>query len=126
MSNHKQSLSRKLRIFFNDRFACRYCGRSVLTGELSPLDLTIDHIDPQATGGADDEFNFITACKRCNELKANVVFSSTEEAAAFIVQQRHRREKSFISNALYQAGFQEDRADLLDLCFAVERKEATA
>ena len=127
MSSHVQSLSRRLRTYFRDRFRCRFCGRSVLTGELSILDLTLDHLSPKAIGGNNEEENLVTACRMCNSLKSSMVFPTIEEAAEFIRTQRDRRIQELINNAVYQAGFQPDRSDLFDLIFAVKRQmEVTA
>jgi hypothetical protein len=47
-------------------FACGYCGVSEadVGGEL-----TVDHFQPRAAGGGDDEDNLVYACIRCNQYK---------------------------------------------------------
>jgi hypothetical protein len=64
----RKSLSKRLRfeIFKRDGFACQYCGKT-------PPDATlvIDHINPVATGGDNDEMNLITSCEACNQGKSD-------------------------------------------------------
>ena len=114
MSSHTQGLSNRPRTFFADRFRCVYCGKSVLAGDLSILDLTIDHFRPRATGGGNQDRNRVAACRQCNTLKSDNVFPYIEEAASFIAEQRKRNPQAFIENAIQQAIFQEDRADKIE------------
>jgi len=52
-------------IFKRDNFRCQYCGDTV--------DLTLDHVVPKAKGGKSTWMNLITACKRCNTRKGDLV-----------------------------------------------------
>jgi hypothetical protein len=45
---------------------CLYCGQTFLARDLSR-----DHVTPLCQGGADVWTNLVTACKRCNNHKAN-------------------------------------------------------
>ena len=55
----------RFEVFKRDRFTCQYCGAT-------PPDavLEVDHIDPVALGGTNDEGNLVTACFNCNRGKA--------------------------------------------------------
>ena len=53
-------------IFERDKFRCAYCGDRFKKSEL-----TIDHIDPKSRGGIKSWRNSISACSKCNALKAN-------------------------------------------------------
>jgi hypothetical protein len=55
----------RFEIFKRDGFTCQYCNRK-------PPDVTleVDHIDPRALGGSNEEINLITACWDCNRGKA--------------------------------------------------------
>lgn len=53
-------------LFRRDGYLCMYCGQHFRGGELSR-----DHITPISRGGVDDWNNVVTACKRCNNHKAN-------------------------------------------------------
>jgi 5-methylcytosine-specific restriction endonuclease McrA len=72
-------LSKKLRfeVFKRDGFKCQYCG-----GHPPDKILEVDHIDPVANGGSDDETNLITACFDCNRGKAARLLSDIPRSLA--------------------------------------------
>ena len=47
---------------------CYYCGEPVISKEL-----TMDHIVPVARGGKSIKGNLVTACKKCNNTKKNLL-----------------------------------------------------
>ncbi|HNX03971.1 MAG TPA: HNH endonuclease [Opitutales bacterium] len=53
-------------IFARDDHTCQYCGRRFQEAELS-----IDHVIPRERGGRNTWENLVTACKSCNNRKAN-------------------------------------------------------
>lgn len=56
----------KLNLLIRDDFKCAYC--------LEPLTLdtaTIDHVKPRSQGGETSFSNCVSACKRCNNIKAD-------------------------------------------------------
>lgn len=53
-------------LFKRDAHTCLYCGHHFLARDLSR-----DHVRPLSTGGTDTWANVVTACKRCNNHKAN-------------------------------------------------------
>jgi len=53
-------------IFLRDLYQCQYCSDTFEKGEL-----TIDHVRPRALGGKTSWENCATACKMCNEQKAD-------------------------------------------------------
>jgi len=64
------SISADLRLLVRQRanFCCEYCGVSERdTGG----ELTIDHIQPQVSGGTDDLANLLNSCQRCNQYKSD-------------------------------------------------------
>jgi hypothetical protein len=52
-------------LFRRDVHLCMYCGLRFPTSELSR-----DHVTPLSRGGRDSWNNVVTACRRCNNLKA--------------------------------------------------------
>lgn len=62
----RKSLSKKIRfeIFKRDKFTCQYCGK-----QPPDIVLVVDHINPVALGGNNDEMNLITSCESCNQGK---------------------------------------------------------
>ena len=55
------------KIWAADTFKCMYCGATM--GKSS---MTVDHFDPLELGGANDESNYLTACRACNKKKSNM------------------------------------------------------
>jgi len=53
-------------LFARDQHVCLYCGSSFPARELSR-----DHVIPTSKGGKDRWTNCVTACRRCNNRKAN-------------------------------------------------------
>ncbi len=54
-------------LFRRDASLCLYCGQTFSDGDLSR-----DHVTPLSQGGKDDWPNVVTACRRCNNHKANM------------------------------------------------------
>lgn len=53
-------------ILLRDRYRCQYCG-----DRFDSQDLTFDHLVPRSKGGKTTWTNILTACLRCNGLKAD-------------------------------------------------------
>lgn len=58
------SKTRRFEIFKRDGFTCQYCGQRP-----PEVVLEVDHIQPRAGGGSDDELNLVTSCYDCNRGK---------------------------------------------------------
>jgi HNH endonuclease len=54
------------RIWVADGFKCVYCGRP-----MGKVQLTIDHFLALELGGANDESNYVSACRKCNKDKGS-------------------------------------------------------
>ncbi|MFC3148342.1 HNH endonuclease [Piscinibacterium candidicorallinum] len=54
------------KLFARDRHLCAYCGASYAAEQL-----TREHVVPLAQGGEDRWMNVVTACRSCNQRKAN-------------------------------------------------------
>lgn len=73
----EKALHRKLRfeisgavqqkVWVRDECRCMYCNRP-----MGVVQLTIDHFVPLELGGANDESNYLTACKNCNKSKGSI------------------------------------------------------
>jgi len=68
---HKVPLTRE-NVYKRDTYRCVYCGRSDKT------DLTLDHVLPKSKGGEDSWENLVTACKRCNNEKADLLLEELQ------------------------------------------------
>lgn len=74
---YKLSKRTRFAVFKRDLFRCQYCGAT-------PPDvvLEVDHIEPRAEGGSDDETNLVTACFDCNRGKAAIPLTVIPESLA--------------------------------------------
>lgn len=66
-----RNVSKRRRIFVRDGFCCRYCGRPVQLEGHGRVRATIDHVLPKCRGGGNEYENLVTACSKCNRLKAS-------------------------------------------------------
>ena len=68
------AISKRIRfeVLRRDDHTCRYCGASA-----PDVQLTVDHVNPIALGGADTPSNLVASCADCNAGKS----SSTPDAA---------------------------------------------
>lgn len=53
-------------VYIRDNYTCQYC-----TTKFAYKDLTIDHVLPASQGGPKTWTNVVTACRPCNQTKAN-------------------------------------------------------
>lgn len=69
-------------LFRRDAYTCQYCGR-----QPGKSHLTLDHLVPQARGGATNWENCVTACKTCNQRKGK---RTPAEAGMTLLRQPRR------------------------------------
>lgn len=53
-------------VYIRDNFSCQYCGH-----KFNPKSLTLDHVVPASKAGQKTWSNVVTACRDCNQRKAN-------------------------------------------------------
>lgn len=53
-------------VYIRDEFTCQYCGKKE-----AAKSLTLDHVIPASQSGPKTWGNVVTACKKCNQTKAN-------------------------------------------------------
>ncbi len=58
---------------------CHYCEQ-----EVSPKELTLDHLVPLARGGRSNKGNCVPACKDCNNRKKNLLPLEWEEYLQYL------------------------------------------
>jgi len=56
------------KIWARDGFQCVFCG-----ARMGTTLMTVDHFIPLELGGANDDSNYITACRRCNKGKGTLL-----------------------------------------------------
>jgi hypothetical protein len=57
----------RFEVLRRDNHTCRYCG-----GKAPAVEITVDHVVPQALGGLDEPTNLVAACADCNAGKASI------------------------------------------------------
>lgn len=65
LTHQKVPLNRE-NIYKRDNYECVYCGHG------NKKNLTLDHVNPQAKGGGNSWDNLVTACRTCNQEKADL------------------------------------------------------
>ncbi len=78
-------LNRK-NLYARDGNRCQYCGKKFPTSELS-----LDHVIPRSTGGANTWENIVCACVRCNVRKGG---RTPEQARMKLIAQPRRPKRS--------------------------------
>lgn len=73
-------------IYARDGNRCQYCGKKFPTSELS-----LDHVIPRSTGGANTWENIVCACVRCNVRKGG---RTPEQARMKLIAQPRRPKRS--------------------------------
>ena len=53
-------------VYIRDNYTCQYCAKRFATKQL-----TLDHVMPVSREGKKDWFNVVSACRNCNQKKAN-------------------------------------------------------
>lgn len=87
----RKAISKKTRfeVFKRDGFTCQYCG-----SHPPAVILHVDHIDPVANGGSNDQDNLVTSCESCNQGKSDRLLSdipqSLQDKAALIVEREEQ------------------------------------
>lgn len=100
-------------LFARDQHVCLYCGNTH-----SSRDLSRDHVVPSSKGGKDSWTNCVTACRRCNNRKAN---KSPEQAGMQLLAipfVPNRYEYFYLSNRDVLA----DQMDFLKTRFSANSK----
>lgn len=59
-------------LFRRDQNVCLYCGK-----HFQEVQLSRDHVQPLSRGGNDSWMNVVTACKRCNARKGNLLIEES-------------------------------------------------
>lgn len=89
------TLEEGLAILKRDRFRCRYCGLDAMNNFENSLVMSVDFIIPRARKGKKDPHNLVAACRPCNVIKGNRIFSNFEEAKAHVLARRAELHKDW-------------------------------
>ena len=80
-------------LYARDKHVCAYCGEV-----FKDRDLSRDHVHPVSKGGQDVWKNVVTACKRCNNHKADRVLKDTRLELLYLPYQPNRFEHFILQN----------------------------
>jgi 5-methylcytosine-specific restriction endonuclease McrA len=79
--NREESGKKRMKIYLRDKYRCQYCSIKIgmpykdpetkKTVPLAVKHLTLDHITPKKQNGSGHPTNLVTACKVCNQKKAD-------------------------------------------------------
>jgi len=75
----------KEKVYQRDEYICQYCGVWCYESYAqNPKSVVIDHATPLSVGGSKNIDNLITSCRRCNNIKSDLIFETFEEARNYI------------------------------------------
>lgn len=80
-------------LFARDLQVCGYCGNKFKT-----IDLEMEHIHPQSRGGPTTWTNLVTACRRCNDRKANKTPEEARMPLLYVPYIPNRHESLILMN----------------------------
>jgi len=80
-------------VYKRDGCICQFCG-----AKRQPRELTIDHLVPVSRGGHDEITNYLTACKACNQRKADLSLEDFSAGLDIEVQELPVHEDPIIDN----------------------------
>ena len=118
MDNQKRKRITKadrLQVFNKYSGRCAYCGR-----EMEIKEMQVDHMIPLRVGGADEMWNYMPACRRCNHYKRGSSMEAFREMVEKIPQKLQR--DSYIFRVGIDYGFFESNEK--EVVFYFERQEA--
>lgn len=105
----------RLQVFNKYGGRCAYCGKKMEIKEMQ-----VDHMIPLRTGGADEMWNYMPACRRCNHYKRGSSLEAFREMVEKIPQKLQR--DSYIFRVGVNYGFFESSEK--EVVFYFERQEA--
>jgi 5-methylcytosine-specific restriction endonuclease McrA len=86
------------RILERDHYRCQYCGLDGMSNFENSLIMTVDFVHPRAHRGKKAPANLVTSCRPCNIIKGRRMFSSLEEAKAYVLQRRLELKREWEAN----------------------------
>ena len=91
---HEESL----RILKRDHFRCQYCGLDGNASFENALLMRVDFVVPRARKGRKNSLNLVACCRACDVIKGRRVFSSFEQAKAYVLARRGELRKAWESS----------------------------
>jgi 5-methylcytosine-specific restriction endonuclease McrA len=84
-----------VRILERDQYRCQYCGLDGMASFDNALAMSVDFVIPRAKKGKKDPRNLVACCRACNMIKGRKVYSSLDEAKAYVLERREELRKAW-------------------------------
>lgn len=84
----RKSIPTKVRKRVYEKYGgrCAYCGEPIEYKEMQ-----LDHMEPLAKGGADNEANYMPACRTCNHYKSTLTVEQFREQIGLLTKRLTER-----------------------------------
>jgi len=89
------SVEEGVRILERDQYRCQYCGLDGMASFDNALAMSVDFVVPRAKKGKKDPANLVACCRACNMIKGRRVYSSFDEAKAYVLERREELRKAW-------------------------------
>jgi len=85
------------KIIERDDYRCQYCGLDGRASLENALVMRVDFIIPRARKGKKKPQNLVACCMACNSIKGTKIYSSFDDAKAFVLARRAELRKAWES-----------------------------
>src|ERR1700686_5252815 len=92
-----------VRILERDQYRCQYCGLDGMATFDNALAMSVDFVVPRARKGKKDPRNLVACCRACNMIKGRRVYTSFDEAKAYVLKSREELRKTWQVRPLSKA-----------------------
>lgn len=113
MERKKLTKAQRLRVYNMYGGRCAYCGRPIRYE-----DMQVDHMVPLYNGGADNEENYVPACRMCNHYKSTYTVEKLREQLDML---QERLRKDYIYRLALQYGLVREAENKITFFFEKKR-----
>lgn len=113
MKRKKLTKAQRLRVYNMYGGRCAYCGRHIRYE-----DMQVDHMVPLHNGGADNEENYVPACRMCNHYKSTYTVEKLREQLGML---QERLRKDYIYRLALQYGLVREAENKVTFFFEKKR-----
>lgn len=115
MKRKKLTKAQRLRVYNMYGGRCAYCGRPIRYE-----DMQVDHMVPLYNGGADNEENYVPACRMCNHYKSTYTVEKLREQLGML---QERLRKDYIYRLALQYGLVREAENKITFFFEKKRDQ---
>lgn len=113
MKRKKLTRAQRLRVYNMYGGRCAYCGKPI-----KYEDMQVDHMVPLYNGGADNEENYVPACRMCNHYKSTYTVEKLREQLGML---QERLRKDYIYRLALQYGLVREAENKVTFFFEKKR-----